>query len=194
MESTLIKKRCFGDGLNKNFYAYYHDFEWGIPVHDDRLLFEMLVLEGTQAGLSWETILKRRQAYRTAFHNFDPTRVATMSDKELDSLLHNPELIRNRLKMYSARQNACVFLKIQQEFGSFDAYVWGFVHNQTIFNRGRKSADSPEAVAARDALSKDLKKRGMNFVGPIIIYAYMQAIGMMHDHAADCWLYKESAV
>jgi DNA-3-methyladenine glycosylase I len=181
------KIRCFGNGEGKEFYARYHDEEWGIPVHDDTKLFELLILEGAQAGLSWETILKRREGYRAAFHNFNPAVVAHMSDAELEALRHNPAIIRNRLKIYGTRQNAQVFLKIQQEFGSFNDYVWAFVRNKPIINRRHSLKEIPTKSAESDALSKDLKKRGMTFVGSTIIYAYMQAIGMVDDHIAGCW-------
>ncbi|MBS0654535.1 MAG: DNA-3-methyladenine glycosylase I [Verrucomicrobia bacterium] len=184
-----MKKRCFGGEPGKEFYAEYHDNEWGIPVHDDRHLFEMLILEGAQAGLSWETILKRRQGYKKAFHQFDPAKVAHMSDEELESLLHNPEIIRNRLKVYAARKNAQAFIKIQKEFGSFDSYVWRFVHGKPIKNHWKQLKEAPTTTKESDALSKDLKKRGMTFVGSTIIYAYMQAIGMVNDHTCDCWCY-----
>lgn len=181
------KKRCFGGLPGKEFYAEYHDNEWGIPVHDDRHLFEMLILEGAQAGLSWETILKRREGYRKAFHHFDPVKVAAMSDDELDSLLQNEGIIRNRLKVYAARQNAQVFLKIQKEFGSFDRYLWAFVNGKPIVNRCKNMKELPVTTPQSDAISKDLKKRGMTFVGSTIIYAYMQAVGLVDDHLADCW-------
>ena len=181
------KKRCFGGGAGKEFYAEYHDKEWGIPVHNDQHLFEMLILEGAQAGLSWETILKRRQGYRNAFHHFDPAKVAFMSDDQMEILLQNSEIIRNRLKIYGARQNARVFLKIQQEFGSFDRYIWNFVKGEPIKNRWKAFKDIPTTTVESDALSKDLKKRGMIFVGSTIIYAYMQAIGMVNDHTIECW-------
>ena len=183
------KKRCFGSQPGKEFYAEYHDKEWGIPVHDDRHLFEMLILEGAQAGLSWETILKRREGYRKAFHRFDPAKVATMSDKELETLRNNPEIIRNRLKIYAARQNAQVFLDIQKEFGSFDRYLWKFVDGKPIVNHWKELKEAPASSKISDALSKDLKKRGMTFVGSTIIYAYMQAVGLVNDHAANCWRY-----
>lgn len=183
------KKRCFGGAEGKEFYAEYHDKEWGIPVHDDRLLFEMLILEGAQAGLSWETVLKRREGYRKAFHHFDPSKVAVMSDEELESLRQNPEIIRNRLKIYAARQNAQVFLKIQKEFGSFDHYVWGFVKGVPIKNHWHHFKEVPVKTLESDALSKDLKKRGMTFVGSTIIYAFMQAVGMVNDHMKECWCY-----
>lgn len=181
------KKRCFGGQPGKEFYAKYHDFEWGIPVHDDRHLFEMLILEGAQAGLSWETILKRREGYIQAYYHFDPLKVASMSDQELDALLKNEKIIRNRLKIYAARQNAQVFLKIQNEFDSFDSYVWAFVNGKPIINHWQKFKDMPITTPESDALSKDLKKRGMTFVGSTIIYAFMQAVGLVNDHLADCW-------
>jgi len=186
------KTRCFGGEPGEEFYALYHDTEWGVPNHDDRHLFEMLILEGAQAGLSWETVLKRREGYRKAFHRFDPKKVAAMSDEALDALLENGEIIRNRLKVYSARRNASVFLKIQQEFGSFDRYLWEFVKGKPIKNHWQNLRDIPPTSTVSDALSKDLKKRGMNFVGSTIIYAYMQAIGMVNDHVKECWCYSKS--
>jgi len=186
---TIEKKRCFGGLPGKEFYAEYHDNEWGIPVHDDRHLFEMLILEGAQAGLSWETILKRRDGYRKAFHNFDPKKVALMTDQELEALRENPEIIRNRLKIYAARQNAKSFLNIQKEFGSFDAYIWGFVNQKPIVNHWKQLKDAPVTTSVSDALSKDLKKRGMTFVGSTIIYAFMQAVGLVNDHIVECWCY-----
>ena len=181
------KKRCFGGQPGKEFYAEYHDNEWGIPVHDDRHLFEMLILEGAQAGLSWETILKRRMGYREAFHSFDPRKVAAMTDKELEALLENEKIIRNRLKVFAARTNARVFLEIQREFGSFDRYLWNFVGGKPIVNKWKKFEEVPVVTRESDAISKDLKKRGMTFVGSTIIYAYMQAVGLVNDHIADCW-------
>jgi DNA-3-methyladenine glycosylase I len=181
------KKRCFGGMPGKEFYAAYHDEEWGIPVHDDGRLFEMLILEGAQAGLSWETILKRREGYRRAFHQFDPIRVAKMSDADLEAVLKNAEIIRNRLKVFAARQNAKVFLKIQREFGSFDRYLWDFVKGKPIVNHWKQFKEIPCISPESDALSKDLKKRGMTFVGSKIIYAFMQAVGLVDDHLADCW-------
>jgi len=184
------KKRCFGGGLGKEFYADYHDKEWGIPVHDDQHLFEMLILEGAQAGLSWETVLKRRENYRKAFHDFDPIKVASMSEQEMEALCQNPGIIRNRLKIYGARQNAQVFLKIQKEFGSFDRYIWKFVNDKPIKNQWKQFKDIPATTVESIALSKDLKKRGMTFVGPTIIYAYMQAVGLVNDHLMECWRYE----
>ena len=183
-----IKKRCFGNGAGKEFYADYHDNQWGVPVHDDLLLFEMLILEGAQAGLSWETILKWRAGYRKAFYNFDPNKVAIMTDDELEALRNNAEIIRNRLKINSARKNAQVFLKIQQEFGSFDKYIWNFVNHKSIINHFNQMGDVPVSTNISDAISKDLKKRGMSFVGSTIIYAYMQAVGLVNDHISSCWL------
>jgi DNA-3-methyladenine glycosylase I len=181
------KKRCFGSAPGKEFYAEYHDKEWGVPVYDDRHLFEMLILEGAQAGLSWETILKRREGYRKAFHNFDPVKVAKMPDDELNSLLENEGIIRNRLKVYAARKNALVFLQIQKEFGTFSKYVWSFVDAKPIITQRKSLQDVPPSTPISDALSKDLKKRGMTFVGSTIMYAFMQAVGLVNDHLADCW-------
>lgn len=182
--------RCSWVGHGKPFYDHYHDTEWGVPVHDDRLHFEMLILEGAQAGLSWETILKRRDGYRHAFKHFDPQRVAAMTDEELHNLLQNPAIIRNRLKVFGARTNARVFLKIQQEFGLFNTYVWSFVGGVPIQNAWQTFRDVPTRTAESDTLSKDLKKRGMTFVGSTIIYAYMQATGMVNDHSVDCFRHK----
>lgn len=187
----MERKRCFGGKVGQELYAAYHDHEWGIPVHDEAHLFEMLILEGAQAGLSWETILKRRDGYREAFHQFDPVKVANMSDDELEALIKNEKIIRNRLKIFAARKNAKVFLKIQKEFGSFDKYLWGFVHNKPIINHPKSFADVPTSTQESDALSKDLKKRGMSFVGSTIMYAYMQAVGLVDDHLAECFKCKK---
>jgi DNA-3-methyladenine glycosylase I len=183
------KKRCFGGESGREFYGEYHDREWGVPNHDDRHLFEMLILEGVQAGLSWETVLKKREGYRKAFHRFDPRKVASMSDEELLALTQNPAIIRNRLKIFAARQNAQVFLKIQEEFGSFDRYLWDFVKGKSIKSHHHSLKQLPTTSAISDALSKDLKKRGMTFVGSTIIYAFMQAVGMVNDHLIECWCY-----
>ena len=183
--STKEKNRCFGNG--KKYYAEYHDLEWGLPIHDDTLLFEMLILEGAQAGLSWETILKRRKGYQDAFHNFDPVLVANMKDEELEILCKNPSIIRNRLKIYSTRKNAQAFLSIQKEFGSFDQYLWKFVNNKPIINHWKSLKEMPVQTEISSFISKDLKKRGMSFVGSTIIYAYMQAVGLVDDHLIDCW-------
>ena len=183
------KKRCFGNKPGQEFYADYHDNEWGIPVHSDRKLFEMLILEGAQAGLSWETILRKREGYRQAFHHFEPEKVAAMTDAELEALRENPKIVRNRLKIYAARKNAQAFLAIQAEFDSFDAYVWQFVDGQPIVGHWPTFETVPVTTPESNALSKDLKKRGMTFVGSTIIYAYMQAVGMVNDHLQGCWCY-----
>lgn len=180
-------KRCAWANSDKQFYVDYHDKEWGVPVHDDKKHFEMLILEGAQAGLAWETILKRRGAYRRAFKNFDPKKVARFTDDELEHLLLDESIIRNRLKIWSARRNALVFLDIVKEFGSFDDYVWQFVDGKTIVNRRALNAPGIASSPESDALAKDLKKRGMNFVGTTIIYAYMQAVGLVDDHARACF-------
>jgi DNA-3-methyladenine glycosylase I len=178
--------RCFGSGPGKEFYAEYHDIEWGVPVHDDRRLFEMLILEGAQAGLSWETILKRREGYRRAFHNFDPDKVAHMSGEALNALLQDEGIIRNKLKIYAARKNAIVFIQIQREFGSFASYLWKFVEGKPIVTRRGSLKDVPTSTPISDALSKDLKRRGMTFVGSTIMYAFMQAVGLVDDHLKCC--------
>ncbi len=183
------KIRCFGGEKGKDLYARYHDTEWGLPVHNDRLLFEMLILEGAQAGLNWETILKRREGYRKAFHFFDPKKVASMTDLQLESLRNDSTIIRNKLKIYAARTNAQVFLTLQQEYNSFDTYIWNFVQNKPIKNHWKSIKDIPASTPESSAISKDLKKRGMTFVGPTIIYAFMQAVGMVNDHCQSCWLY-----
>ena len=181
------KWRCFGDGAGKEFYAEYHDQEWGIPVHDDRKLFEFLILEGAQAGLSWETILKKRSGYREAFREFDPVAVASMSDDEMERLRSNPRIVRNRLKIASARSNARAFLEIQREFGTFDRFVWSYVDGSQIINEWKEFEQVPASTPVSEALSKDLRKRGMKFVGSTIIYAFMQAVGMVNDHLVRCW-------
>ena len=168
----------------------YHDKEWGVPVHDDRLLFEMLTLEGAQAGLSWETVLKKRDGYRKAFHNFNVAKVAAMTDAELESVLTDPGIIRNKLKVYSVRKNALVFISIQKEFGSFDKYIWGFCNGVPIVNQNTSISQVPASTGLSDAISKDLKRRGMSFVGTTIIYAFMQAIGIVDDHLTNCVIKK----
>lgn len=165
----------------------YHDKEWGIPQHDDVKLFEMLVLECAQAGLSWTTILKRRENYRKAFCNFDPLKVSKFSQKKIDSLLQDEGIIRNRLKIHSAINNARQFIKIQKEFGTFDNYIWGFVGYTPILNRFKKHSEIPTSTLLSDKLSKDLKNRGFSFVGSTICYAFMQAVGMTNDHTNDCF-------
>lgn len=168
-------------------YKKYHDEEWGRPVHDDRKLFEFLMLEGAQAGLSWLTVLKKREHYKKVFDGFNPEKVANYDDKKIQALLNDAGIIRNKLKINSAVRNAKVFLKIQQEFGSFDAYIWGFVDGQPILNHFKTIEEVPAKTALSDRISKDLQKRGMNFVGSTIVYAYMQAIGMVNDHTLDCF-------
>jgi len=180
-------KRCAWVPENNSDYIKYHDEEWGVPVYDDIKLFEMLILEGAQAGLSWETVLKKREGYRKAFKNFDVQSVAYMTDEELDNLIQNPDIIRNRLKIYSARKNATVFMSIQKEFGSFSNYIWGFVDNKPVINDWKSISKIPARTDLSDKISKDLKKRGMSFVGSTIIYAYMQAVGLVNDHTRDCW-------
>ncbi len=167
--------------------AHYHDHEWGVPVHDDRLLFELLILEGAQAGLSWVTVLKKRGGYRDAFDNFDAEIVAGYGDDKINALLGNPEIIRNRLKIHAAITNAHAFLKVQQEFGNFDRYIWQFVDDRPLQNAWIDAKEVPANTPQSDAMSKDLKKRGFKFVGGTICYAYMQATGMVNDHLADCF-------
>src|SRR3954447_23145631 len=174
-----------------NLYVQYHDEEWGVPIHDDRTLFEFLVLGGAQAGLSWETILKKRENYRNAFDQFDPEAVAGYGRKELEGLLADPGIVRNRLKVAAAVQNARAFLAVRQEFGTFDQYVWGFVGHQTKQNAWKVLKEVPARTAESDALSKDLKRRGFQFVGSTICYAFMQAVGMVNDHLVTCFRHAE---
>lgn len=169
----------------------YHDHEWGVPLHDDQRLFEFLILEGAQAGLSWLTVLKKRDAYREAFDHFDPQKVARYTPKKIEKLLSNEGIIRNKLKINSAVQNAKAFLQVQEEFGSFDAYIWNFVNGKPITNKWKTLGDIPAKTPLSDAISKDLKKRGFNFVGSTIVYAFMQATGMVNDHTTSCFRYKE---
>ena len=169
----------------------YHDIEWGIPVHDDRIHFEFLILEGAQAGLSWDTILKRREGYRKAFSKFDPKKVALYDEPKIAELLVDEGIIRNKLKVSSAITNAKLFLEIQKEFGSFDKYIWQFVGNSPIQNHWKSIREIPVETKESIALSKDLKRRGFNFVGPTIMYAHMQATGLVNDHTADCFRHNE---
>jgi DNA-3-methyladenine glycosylase I len=171
----------------------YHDEEWGVPVHNDRTLFEFLVLEGAQAGLSWETILNKRENYRAAFDGFDVQRVAKYDRRKMAQLLKNPGIVRNRLKIASAVQNTRALIRVQQEFGSFDRYVWQLVKGEPRVNSWKAGARLPARTEESDALSKDLKKRGFNFVGSTICYAFMQAVGMVNDHTVDCFRYRELA-
>ena len=169
----------------------YHDTEWGVPLHYDRGLFEFLILEGAQAGLSWDTILRKRENYRKAFDNFDPAKVARYSEAKCEKLMQNGGIIRNRLKIASAVANAKAFLQVQKEFGSFDAYVWAFVGGKPIDGRRKLMGEVPAKTEVSDALSKDLRKRGFNFVGSTIMYAFMQATGMVNDHLVTCFRYSE---
>ncbi|MFH0725803.1 MAG: DNA-3-methyladenine glycosylase I [Pseudomonadota bacterium] len=190
MDNTTHLKRCAWAG-NDPLYRSYHDREWGVPVHDDRLLFEFLTLEGAQAGLSWITILRKRASYREAFAGFDPGLVARFDEAKVAELLSNPGIVRNRLKVASAITNARAFLKIQEEFGSFAAYQWHFVNGQPIQNAWHNLTDVPASTPLSDTISRDLKKRGFRFVGSTIIYAHMQAVGMVNDHTVDCFRWQE---
>ncbi len=180
-------KRCPWVDLDKPEYVEYHDLEWGVPVHDDRLLFEFLILEAFQAGLSWHTILKKRNSFRTAFDRFDPEKVARYDEAKIHELLSNPGIIRNRAKVLAAVNNAGRFIEIQKEFGSFGAYIWDFIENKPIVNVLRELKDYPSKSPESEAIGKALKKRGFSFVGPTIIYAHMQATGMVNDHTIDCF-------
>ncbi len=188
MPKTDNKIRC-GWCSSSEEYIRYHDEEWGVPVHDDRVHFEFLILEGAQAGLSWLTILRKRQGYREAFADFDPVAVARFTDRHVEKLLLNPGIVRNRLKIQSAINNARRFLEIQEEFGSFDRYIWSFVGGQPIVNQWRSLGNIPATSRESDALSKDLIRRGFKFVGSTVMYAHMQACGLVNDHLVDCWRY-----
>lgn len=179
--------RCFGNRAGQGVLAQYHDEEWGVPVHDDRHLFEMLTLEGAQAGLSWEVVLKKRAGYKAAFHDFDPQAVAAMTDAELEALREDPGIVRNRLKIFSTRDNAKAVIAVQQSHDSFASYLWGFVDGMPQVNRFADLAAVPASTALSDRLSKDMKRRGFRFVGSTIVYAFMQGIGMVDDHVAACW-------
>lgn len=183
------KIRCFGNLPGHEIYANYHDNEWGVPVYDDNKLFEMLILEGAHAGLNFELILKKKAGYRRVFKNFFPTKVSRMTDAELENALKTPDIVRNRLKVFSARKNAQVFLKIQAEFGTFAKYLWSFVEGKPVINHWQSHSAVPATTPTSDLLSKDLKKRGMSFVGSKIIYSYMQSVGMVNDHVKGCWLH-----
>jgi DNA-3-methyladenine glycosylase I len=183
-------KRCTWCGSDPQYVAY-HDEDWGVPVHDDRMLFEMLILEGAQAGLSWLTILKKRGNYRNAFHGFDAARIACYDQTEIDRLMQDAGIVRNRLKIESAIKNARVFLNIQEEYGTFADYLWQYVHGTPVINSWRQHSDLPAHTPLSDRLSKDLKRRGFNYVGSTICYAFMQSIGMVNDHTTDCFRYAE---
>lgn len=186
------KKRCAWSG-DDPLYCAYHDTEWGVPVHDDQRLFEFLILEGAQAGLSWITVLRKRDNYRKAFSGFDPIKVARFDEARRERLMQNEGIIRNRLKIESAVTNAKAFLKVQKEFGSFDAYIWSFVGGKPLINARASLKDVPASTRESDAMSKDLKKRGFKFVGSTICYAFMQACGLVNDHVADCYLAPKAA-
>jgi DNA-3-methyladenine glycosylase I len=190
MDTAATINRCAWVGSDP-LYLEYHDREWGVAVHDDRLLFEFLILEGAQAGLSWITILRKREAYRTAFAGFDPQVVARFDDVRVAQLLADPGIVRNRLKVASAVTNARAFLKVQEEFGSFDAYMWRFVDGKPIRNSWLNIAEVPASTPVSDAMSRDLKRRGFRFVGSTICYAHMQAVGMVNDHTVDCFRWRE---
>jgi DNA-3-methyladenine glycosylase I len=181
------KQRCSWAENQGELYERYHDEEWGVPVHNDKKLFEFLILEGAQAGLSWITILKKRENYRTAFDDWNVKKISKYDDAKIQELLQNPGIIRNRLKIKSAIKNAKIFIDIQKEFGSFNEYIWKFVNNNPIKNNFEKLKDIPAKTTLSDIISKDLKKRGMSFVGSTIIYAYMQAIGIVDDHTVNCF-------
>jgi DNA-3-methyladenine glycosylase I len=185
------RKRCFGG--DSPLYQRYHDEEWGVPVHDDRILFEFLILEGAQAGLSWSTILNKRENYRRLFEDFDPERVARFTPKRVEKLLADPGIVRNRLKVEGAVKNARAFLALREEHGSFDSYVWGFVDGAPIQGGWRSLREVPATTRESDALSKDLRRRGFTFVGSTILYAFMQAVGMVNDHPLDCFRHHEVA-
>jgi DNA-3-methyladenine glycosylase I len=186
---TAKRKHCRWAGDSDPDYIRYHDKEWGRPVHDDRLLFEMLTLEGAQAGLSWLTILRKRANYQKAFARFDPKKVARFDAVRKAALLLDPGIVRNRLKIDSTVTNALCFLQVQREFGSFDRYLWSFVEGRPVINRSRRNQGLPARTDLSDRVSKDLKKRGFRFVGSTIIYAYLQAVGVVNDHTRDCFLY-----
>ena len=184
------KKRCDWVGENE-LYQKYHDEEWGMPSYDDRHLFEMLNLEGAQAGLSWITVLKKRQTYKKAFDNFDAKKMSRYTQKKIDKLLLDPGIIRNKLKVNAAITNAKIYLEIQKEYGSFSEYIWQFVNGKPIVNKWKTLSDVPVSTKESDAMSKALKKRGFKFIGTTICYAYMQAVGMVNDHTTDCVCYKK---
>jgi DNA-3-methyladenine glycosylase I len=186
-----MKERC-GWAKGENYIAY-HDDEWGVPVHDDRVWFEFLTLEGAQAGLSWSTILNKREAYRKAFAKFDPRKVARFDEEKILALLENPGIVRNRLKIRSTVANAAAFLAVQKEFGTFDKYIWSFTGGKVLQNRRKTMTDVPPRTAESDAMSKDLRKRGFNFVGSTICYAFMQATGLVNDHLVTCFRHKDLA-
>jgi DNA-3-methyladenine glycosylase I len=183
--------RCFWANTDDPLYLSYHDLEWGVPIHDEKVLFEFLILEGVQAGLNWYTVLRKRPNYHMAFDDFDPHKIAQYDEKKVSELLENPGIIRNRLKVNAAIQNARSFLLIQQEFGSFDSYLWQFVDGKPRNNAWKTGHEIPAQTEVSQQMSKDLLKRGFRFVGPTICYAYMQAVGLVNDHTTDCFRYQE---
>ncbi|MBW8050434.1 MAG: DNA-3-methyladenine glycosylase I [Cytophagales bacterium] len=189
----MEKKRCSWPGKKEKepLMIKYHDEEWGVPVHDDKLHFEYLILDGFQAGLSWRTILNKRENFKKAFHGFNPEKIAKFTEKDVERLMEDEGIIRNRLKIKGAVKNAMAFLKLQKEFGSFDKYIWQFTKNKTIHSKFKELKELPARTEESDNMSKDLKKRGFTFVGPTICYAYMQAAGMVNDHVVDCFRYEE---
>ena len=189
--TSVQQKRCSWVNVDNALMREYHDREWGVPVHDDRRHFEFLILEGAQAGLSWSIVLQKRDGYRRAFSQFDPQKVARFSEDRIRKLTLDPSIVRNRMKIAAAVQNARAFLAIQDEFGSFDAYCWRFVDGRPRLNRWKAPKQVPATSGESDAFSKDLKRRGFSFVGSTIIYAHMQAVGMVNDHLVDCFRYRE---
>ena len=185
----MNEKRCEWVDLENQLYVKYHDEEWGVPVHNDRKIFELLILEGAQAGLSWNTVLKKRENYRKAFDNWNYEKISKYTIKKEKELLQNEGIIRNKLKIKSAINNAKVFIKIRKEFGSFDEYIWSFVNNQQVVNKFKSLSEIPSKTKISKELSKDLKSRGMSFVGSTIIYAFMQSVGMVNDHIVSCFRY-----
>lgn len=189
-KTIMSKNRCSWAG-EEPLYCKYHDEEWGVPLHDDQMLFEFLILEGAQAGLSWITILKKRENYRKAFDNFDPNIIVNYSEEKVAELLQNEGIIRNKLKVRAAIKNAKAFLEVQKEYSSFDKYIWSFTNGKTIVNKWKNLSEVPASTPESEAMSKALKKRGFTFVGPTICYAFMQATGMVNDHTTDCFKYKK---
>jgi DNA-3-methyladenine glycosylase I len=184
-----VQKRCWN--VDKPLYLEYHDVEWGVPVHDDRKLFEFLILDGFQAGLSWWLILERRESFRVAFDDFDPAKVAKYTAKDIDRLMNAPGVVKNRAKISATINNAQLFLKVQKEFGSFDSFIWQFVNGKTIQNAFKDFSEMPSVTEQSKVMSKELKKRGFKFVGPTICYAFMQAAGLVNDHLVDCFRYAQ---
>lgn len=190
MEFQTMKKRCRWPG-NDPLYIAYHDKEWGVPVHDDRKLFEFLILEGAQAGLSWITILRKRENYRNAFDNFNPEIIACYEDNKISELLNNKGIIRNRRKIMSVVKNAKAFLAVKREYGTFDSYIWQFVNGKPVINSWSDDTEVPAQTPESKAMSHDLKKRGFSYTGPVICYSFMQATGMVNDHVTDCFRYAQ---